>query len=200
MNVICIVCPWSKYFSARIKVSAAILKLVFAVEIMLWTTSQPISFRHFPILLLKPLHFWVPTSCSRTSQISSIGGSYGKARGSISMPVGLKMGVSALVLSTFPLLPLFTLWTILRTSDSLVCPYSSLLHNSFGKVPLSIHLCSQFHWDDSLLVTDGLDELVTLLFWHLWLLIVRFLPLFLRFFLPLCIDPLGKWRPWAIAF
>ena len=56
------VCPWSKYCSARSKVSAAILKLVFAVEIMLWTTSQPISFRHFPILLLKPLHFWVPTS------------------------------------------------------------------------------------------------------------------------------------------
>ena len=53
MNVIHSLCPWSKHCSSRSLGSTAILKLVFTVEIMLWTASRPISLRHFPILLLK---------------------------------------------------------------------------------------------------------------------------------------------------
>ena len=80
------------------------------------------------------------------------------------------MGVSALVLSTIHILLLFQLWPKLRTSDSRVCLNSSLTHNSVDKEPVSIHLFSQFHWGDSLFVPDGLDELVPLLFWHLYCL------------------------------
>ena len=49
------------------------------------------------------------------------------------MPVGSIVGVSALVLSTISLLPLFQLWPKLRKSDSLVCPNSNLRHNSVDK-------------------------------------------------------------------
>ena len=112
-----------------------------------------------------------------------------------SMSVGLKMGVSALVLSTFPLLSLFQLWPKVRTSDYLVCPNSmrSLLHNFSGKVPLSISSlqpvsswvrwlfsCHRWSW------RDGYSSFLASL-----LLVVRFLPFFMRFFLPLCIGTLG---------
>ena len=108
------------------------------------------------------------TSCLRTPQNSSTGWSYGTARGAFSTPMGLKMGISALFLSTIHLLPLFQLWPELRMSDSRVCLNSSLPHNSVDQGPVSIHLFSQFHWGDSLLVPDGLDELVPLLFCHLY--------------------------------
>ena len=176
MNAIHIVCPWStKNCSVRSKVSAAILKLVFSVNITLWMTSQPISFRHFPILLLKTSSFWGSSLPCQPPVWGhpkySIGGRYGTARGSISIygPLGLRPNW-CLCLCPFHLNSLLCLCSSSGLNPGRlilfsVCPNSSLLHNSSSKVPISIHLCSQFHWGDSLLVTDGLDELVTLLFW-----------------------------------
>ena len=237
MNAIHVVRFLSKYCSSRSLMSAALLKLVSAAEIMVRTTFQPISSGTFLSFFSKPVHFWIPAflvnllledtpkkkeaqwpigygvglRIKRSSvrirpwllrwvlgqgsllplsqgeaftlasisflailvkyilaKKSLIGWSYRTARGSISTSVGLKMGNSALVLSTIHLLPLFQLWPKLRTSDSRVRLNSSLPHNFVDKGPVSIHLFSQFHWGDSLLVPDGLDELVPLLFWHLY--------------------------------
>ena len=60
MNAIHIVCLWSKYCSSRSWVSAAILKLVSAAEIMVRTTFQPISSGIFQSFFSKPVLFWIP--------------------------------------------------------------------------------------------------------------------------------------------
>ena len=112
----------------------------------------------------KPLHFGVPASLVNLllddiPKILSWMKLWESKRVSyISTLVGLKMGISALVLTTTPHLPLFQLWPKLRTSDSLVCPNSSLPHNSGVNGHVSTHLCSQFHWGNSLLGTDGLTS------------------------------------------
>ena len=162
-----IVCPWSKYCSARSEVSAAILKLVFTVDIMLWTTSQLTLFRHFPILsrLSKPLHFGVQAFLVNLlleeHKKTSTRCNFGTARGSISL-VGLKMGVSALVY--FP----HTLFCLCsspglnsrRLISSCVLKIASLAILP-TKGPVSIHTVYLYsHCGDSLLVTDGLGELV----------------------------------------
>ena len=203
MNAIHIVCKLSKYCSSRSEVFAAILKFVSAVEIILRMTSKPISINHFPILL-KNCSFWIQAflvnlSPEDTPKILD------RMRLQDSKRIhlytgGAQNGVSALVLSTIPLLPLFQLWPKLRTSDSLVCPNSSLPHNSANTGSVSINYFSQFHWGNSILVpwASGSWRASSSSFSASVLLIVRFLPFFLWFFLSLCIGTHGKWWPWAI--
>ena len=76
---------------------------------------------------------------------------------------------------------------------------ASPAQNLADKGPVNIHLCSQFHSGDSLLVTDVLGELVPLLFLESSLLGFHSVPSFFSWcFLTLCIDTLGKWWFWAI--
>ena len=60
MNAIHIEHLWSKCCSPWSKVSAAILELVSAAEIMVRTKFQPISSATFQSFFSKPVHFWIP--------------------------------------------------------------------------------------------------------------------------------------------
>ena len=93
-----VLCPWSKYCSASLERGVrshpqAGLRDTPANIIQTLPCPSQNLFRFLgPSLPCQPL------ACLRTPQKSSIGWSYRTARGSISTPVGLKMGVSALVL------------------------------------------------------------------------------------------------------
>ena len=166
---------------------------------MVRTTFQPISSGTFlsassqNLLFLDSSLPCQPPAWGHRALKSLIGWSYGTARGSISMPVGLKMGNSALVLSTIHILPLFQLWPKLRTSDSRVrlnsspsqfCRQRTCQHSSFQPVSLRwLPSCPRWSW------RAGSSSFLASV-----LLLVHFL----RFFLSLCIGTLGKWRPWAI--
>ena len=167
MNAIHIVCPYSKYCSARSEVSQRSHPQVGLCirhhalnnipANIVQTLPYPSSQNLFVFGSQPPLSI----SCLRTPQKSSIGWSYGTATEGPFLRWRGWMGVSALILSTFPLLPLFQLWP----NSGCLIPLYVLTAASLTILPTKD--LSAFILTASFIeVTDGLDEPIPLLFWH----------------------------------
>ena len=142
---------------------AAILKLVFAVDNMLRRTSKPISSRHFP----NPLQFWVPASFVNIllEDTPKINLNRMKIRDSKRVHVYAAQNGCFLPLSF-----LHSLFCLCSSSGlksrRLILLY--VLTAASLTILLTMDLLHPVSLSDSLLVTDGLDQLVPLLFWPLY--------------------------------
>ena len=144
-----IVCSWSNCGSARSKVSAAILNLVFAIDIIPYDTPDGNPLIHFPSISLKPLHFGVVVSlsafCFRKTKKSSKRQFFGRARGSTSMTEEHELAFLPLSFRH----ALFCLCSISGLKSELlsrlVFRNISLAQVLADKGPVNLHLYNQFH-------------------------------------------------------